>query len=230
MNAVNATGRPIAPSSRSLRAVWIPAPINVSGAQPTRNFFCLATSRTFRPSSRFTPKGFSAYVCLPASSARSAIGAWALGTVRFSTTSIDGSAISSSTDSTRGTPNSFAFRSAASRTTSAQATISTTGKFFAIPRYAPLIAPHPTTPTLTFSMTVNLKRRLFRRKTAREAYGHGGWDFQRLEWLHLHPALADERLELVRPDGRGLGQLNRAPAPPADEPVAGLWRDRRRGV
>jgi len=50
MNAVNATGRPIAPSSISFRAVWMPAPMNVSGAQPTRSFFLLAAARSAFPS------------------------------------------------------------------------------------------------------------------------------------------------------------------------------------
>ena len=38
--ALPATGVPIAPSSISLRAVWWPPPRKVSGAQPTRRFFC----------------------------------------------------------------------------------------------------------------------------------------------------------------------------------------------
>ena len=35
--AVAATGVPINPSSTALRAVWIPVPSTVSGAQPTRS-------------------------------------------------------------------------------------------------------------------------------------------------------------------------------------------------
>src|SRR5436190_1505691 len=62
---------------------------------------------------------------------------------------------------------------------SAHATICTTGKFFAIPRYAPLMAPVPMTPTLTGSNMVGEDigedRRRRRVIAARlPAYGGGG--------------------------------------------------------
>src|SRR5439155_1485669 len=52
---------------------------------------------------------------------------------------------------TRGTLNSFPRASALGRSMSANAAISRIGNFGAVPRYAPLIAPQPMTPTLTFS-------------------------------------------------------------------------------
>jgi hypothetical protein len=59
MNALAATGSPIAPSSITLRQVCNPAPMKVSGAQPTRTPFAAANSTRRRPSSNSIVSGFS---------------------------------------------------------------------------------------------------------------------------------------------------------------------------
>jgi hypothetical protein len=59
MKAVAATGRPIQPSSISLRQVWIPPPMKVSGALPTSTPFSFAAASSARPPSRVRVSGFS---------------------------------------------------------------------------------------------------------------------------------------------------------------------------
>jgi len=53
------TGVPMSPSSTALRAVWMPVPRTVSGAQPTRTLACAARSRTARPAAVDAASGFS---------------------------------------------------------------------------------------------------------------------------------------------------------------------------
>ena len=65
MNAVAATGMPIAPSSMSRMQVWMPDPRNVSGAAPTRTPFFLARVRMRSPSRRDTDEGLFGVDVLP---------------------------------------------------------------------------------------------------------------------------------------------------------------------
>ena len=97
MKAVAPIGRPMAPSSISLRQVWMPAPRNVSGAPPTLRPAFRAAFSTRAPSARVTASGFSRYTCLPAASAASDTDACTFGIVRFSTICTSRSASSSST-------------------------------------------------------------------------------------------------------------------------------------
>src|SRR5580700_7719281 len=113
--------------------------------------------------------------------------------------------MSCSTLSTCGMLNLVAASLALAASRSAQAAISTIGKFLAMPRYAPLIAPHPTTPTRTlFDMKMILR-------------------FQkRLSWIHLRAALADERFQLVRPKAGGSSQNDGTSAAAAGDLLADL--------
>ena len=56
MNAVPATGLPIAPASIKPRTVWWPPPRNVSGAQPTRTPAAVAAASTRSPSATSEPE------------------------------------------------------------------------------------------------------------------------------------------------------------------------------
>ena len=72
MNAVAECGTPISPDSTTARAVWVPVPRSVSGAQPTRRPAVAAAETTARPSSTVVARGFSPYTCFPAARAASA--------------------------------------------------------------------------------------------------------------------------------------------------------------
>ena len=87
---------PIAPSSISLRAVWKPAPKNVSGAPPRYSPFFSASATSRRPSSAVAASGFSEYTCLPAASAARDTSKCSAGRVRFRMTSTRGSRNASS--------------------------------------------------------------------------------------------------------------------------------------
>ena len=149
MNASAATGRPIAPSSTALRAVWMPPPRNVSGALPTSRFFLAARARTLAPSLELSANGFSQYACLPALSARTFTSAWAFGTVRFTTTSTSGSLSRSFTVAQARIPYWAALAWARAGSKSAQATMFRMSNFFEPMKYASLILPQPTIPTFT---------------------------------------------------------------------------------
>ena len=106
-----------------------------------RRFFFFAASTSFAPFLAIDPERLFDIHVLARLDDLIATGTWALGIVRFSTISIESSLSSSSTLQTLGMPNSSAFFFAASRSISAHAAISTIGKFFAMPRYAALMAP-----------------------------------------------------------------------------------------
>ncbi len=59
MVAVAEMGRPISPSSMAFRAVWIPVPSTVSGAQPNTTHAARAASSTCRASAVVAANGFS---------------------------------------------------------------------------------------------------------------------------------------------------------------------------
>ena len=101
MVAVAEMGAPISPSSIALRAVWMPVPSTVSGAQPTATPASRAASSTCAASAVVAASGFSPYTLLPAAMALSATSAWAAGMVRFRTSSTSSAASSSSTVSGR---------------------------------------------------------------------------------------------------------------------------------
>jgi len=56
------SGRPISPPSIAARAVCVPVPRTVSGAQPTRTPADAARSMIDRPCGNVTVSGFSTYV------------------------------------------------------------------------------------------------------------------------------------------------------------------------
>jgi hypothetical protein len=149
MNAVAATGVPIAPSSRQRRAVCVPVPSTVSGAQPTRTPAASAADSTRCASEVDSASGFSPYTCLPAPTADSATAACACGIVRFSTRSTSSAVYSSSGRSIR-TPGTVR---AGSR--SAAATSDTPGSRGSVSTYWRLMLPMPTSPTLSASPTAD---------------------------------------------------------------------------
>src|SRR4051812_28373476 len=149
ISASAVSGRPIAPSSMSRRAVWSPAPRNVSGAHPTRSPAFRAASSSARPSARPDASGFSFQTCLPAAIASCATSAWAAGIVRFTTISTSGWPSTTSGSPAAATSNSAARARATSGSRSPIATTVVSGKAARFLRYSELMLPAPTIPMPT---------------------------------------------------------------------------------
>jgi len=87
----------MSPLSIAARAVCVPVPRTVSGAQPTVLPAAAAASITDRASAKVAVSGFSAKTSLPCSIAASAISACAFGIVRLRTVCTSSLASSSAT-------------------------------------------------------------------------------------------------------------------------------------